>query len=270
MGYGVVSAATASPNTVTISAAEWAPGIWAGAEGMPIQIYDVTGVTLRGSFTITKVDMELKKLTLSADPVAAGVIATDVIFHSGAKGKEFPGIHKILTSTSSLFNIDPSNYTLFKGTEYSASSGALSFAKLNSAIAKAVEKGLDSKVMVLVNPRTWANLLNDQAALRRFDQSYSSAEMKQGSQSLKFFSQNGEMEIVPSIYVKEGYAYVLSEDEWSRIGSTEVTFKRPGRGDEFFRDLDNAAGYELRLYTDQAIFCHAPGRSVLIKDIVNS
>ena len=55
-----------------------------------------------------------------------------------------------------------------------------------------------------------------------------------------------------------------------RVGSTDMTFKRPSQGDEFFRDLENSAGYELRLYTDQALFCQAPGKSVIITNIVNS
>lgn len=66
------------------------------------------------------------------------------------------------------------------------------------------------------------------------------------------------------------YAYMLSVADWYRVGSSDMTFKRPGQGEEFFRDLENSAAYELRLYSDQAIFCHAPGRNVLIKDIVNS
>ena len=34
MGYGVVASAAGA--NVTIQTAEWAPGIWAGAEGMPL------------------------------------------------------------------------------------------------------------------------------------------------------------------------------------------------------------------------------------------
>ena len=67
--------------------------------------------------------------------------------------------------------------------------------------------------------------------------------------------------------MKEGYAYVLSMEYWSRIGSSDITFKRPGRADEFFRDLENSAGYELRAYTDQALFCFGPGRSCLMTGI---
>jgi hypothetical protein len=94
--------------------------------------------------------------------------------------------------------------------------------------------------------------------------------LENGAKGIKFHSQNGEIEIVPSIYVKEGYSYCISETDFMRVGSTDMTFRRPSQGDEFFRDLENAAAYELRLYTDQALFCQAPGRSVLITNIVNS
>lgn len=269
MGYGIVS--TAVTTVITMTTASWAPGIWAGAEGMPIEIRDTTGATSRGDFVISSVDMDARTITLSSSAAAAGVTGTDVIWHKGAYGNEFPGIHKILTTSSgTLFNINVGTYNLFRGNEYSASSAALSFNKLNLAAARAVEKGLDSSLYCLVNPRAWANMLNDQAALRRYDGSYSSAKGELGSKSIKFHAQNGELEIEPSIYVKEGFAYMLSVDDWVRIGSSDMTFKRPGQGDEFFRDLENSAAYELRLYSDQAIFCSAPGKNVLIKDIVNA
>lgn len=267
VGYGVV--ASVSGSTITISTAEWAPGIWAGAEKMPIEIRDVTGATSRGTGEVASVDMAARTITLVA-PIA-GVVATDVIWHKGAYGNEFAGIHKILTQSSgTLFGIDVATYNLFKGNEYSASSAALSFNKVNAAIARAVEKGLDGKVLCLVNPRTWSNLLNDQAALRKFDASYSAQKADVGHESIKFHSQNGEIEIEPSIFVKEGFSYLLAMDEFDRVGSSDMTFKRPGYEGNFFREVENAAAYELRLYSDQALFCRAPGRSVLISGIVNS
>lgn len=267
VGYGVV--ASASTTTVTIQTAEWAPGIWAGGEGMPIEIRDTTGATSRGEFTIASVDMDARTITLNANAAAAGVVSTDVIYHKGAFGNEFAGIHKILTNTGTLFNISAATYNLWKGNSYSAA-GALSFAKLTKASSRPVEKGLDSKLTYFVNPRGWADLLNDQSALRMYDQSYTSAQLQNGAKSLKFHSQNGELEIIPSIYIKEGFAYGLALDEFMRVGSSDISFKRPGYGDEFFRDLENAAAYELRLYTDQAIFCMAPGKSVLVTGIVNN
>ena len=267
VGYGTVGSKAGV--VITIATPEWAPGIWAGAEGMPIEIRDVTGATSRGTSTVFSVDMTLRTITLLTDIPSA--VATDVIWHKGAYGNEFPGIHKILTITSGiLFNIDVGQYNLFRGNQYDAQNGALSFTKLNQAVARSVEKGLDGKVLALVNPRAWANMLSDQAALRKYDSSYSSSKAENGMSSILFHSQNGEIEIEPSIYVKEGYGYVLSLMEWFRVGSTDMTFKRPGQGEEFFRDLENAAAYELRLYSDQAVFCMAPGRNTIIINVVNS
>lgn len=273
MGYGVVDAAGLVGSDVVIKTSEWASGIWAGAENLEVDFF--TGNTLSGQAVISAVDLAARKLTLTASGIGlAGILAGDVIFpkgyKSGATLKSFLGVHAIMKETSSLYNIDCTKTSLFKGNIYDASGAALSFTKLNLAAARAVEKGLEGALWVLVNPRTWANLMNDQAALRKYDASYSSEKVELGSKAIKFYSQNGELEIEPSIYVKEGYAYMLSIADFSRIGSTDVTFKRPGQGDQFFRDMENASGYELRCFSDQALFCSAPGRSVLIENIVNA
>lgn len=269
IGYAVVG--TVSSTVLTITTAEWAPGIWAGAEGMPIEIRSSNGSTSRGNYVVASVDMTARTVTLTSSASAGGVIATDVIWHQGAYGNEFPGVQQILTiSTGTLFNISVSTYNLFRGNSYDAQNAALSFNKLNLAAARAVEKGLDTPLYCLCNPRGWANMLNDQAALRRYDSSYSKSEGDMGSKSIKFYAQNGELEIEPSIYVKEGYCFMLSVDDWFRVGSTDMTFKRPGQGEEFFRDLENAAAYELRLYSDQALFCSKPGHNVIIINIVNA
>lgn len=266
MGYAAVASTAA--NVITVATAEWAPGIWAGANNMPIEIRSAAGV-LRGTANVQTVNMDLR--TVTVDLLPAGVIATDVIWHKGAYNNEFAGIHKILTNTGVLFGIDAAQYDLFKGNTLTISpTAALSFAIVQDAIARAVEKGLDSDVSVLVNPRAWSDLLTEQAALRQYDSSYRPSVSENGSQEITFYGQNGKVEIVPSIYVKEGYAYVLCMEDFMRVGSTDITFRRPGQGDDFFRELENNAGYELRAYTDQAVFCMAPGRSTVIAGIVNS
>lgn len=263
-GYGVV--ASVAGLVITISSAEFAPGIWSGAENMPIEIYDTTLTTLRGTATVTAVDLSAR--TITVDAVPGGTVATDVINHKGATGKEFAGIHKILTNTGSLFGISAASYALWKGSAFAPSStSVLSFAILQQAISKGVEKGLDSDVMCLVNPGHWDDLLTEQAALRMYDSSYKSDMAENGSKSIKFHSQNGMVEIVPSIYCKEGYAYILATEDWVRVGSTDVTFKRPAAEGNFFRELEDHAGYELRAYTDQALFCARPGRSVIVSNL---
>lgn len=262
---GIATVASVSGNTYTITPAEWAPGVWAGSENMPIDVYN--GASFIGTTFVTQVDMTAQTVTVNADPGAA---STYTLYVGGSFGNEFAGVHKILTNTGTLFNISAASYTLWTANQYDCGGSALSFTKIQSAISRAVEKGLDSEVMVLVNPRGWANLLSDQAALRKYDGSYKSSEAENGFESIKFYGQNGVIEIQPSIFVKQGYAYILCKDEWIRVGSTDITFKRPGQGEEFFRDLETAAGYELRAFTDQAVFCSAPGKQVLMKNIVNN
>ncbi len=263
MGYGTV--ASVASLVITITTAEWAPGIWAGAEDMPIEIRS-SGGTLRGETKVTAVSLENRTITVEAMPT--GTTATDVIWFKGAYGKEFAGVHKILANTGSLFGIDASEFNLWKANTYAPSStSVLSFAIIQQAIAQGVAKGLDSEVMVLVNPGHWDDLLTEQAAFRMYDSSYKSAMAENGSEAIKFHGQNGAITIMPSIYVKEGYAYILSKKDWVRVGSSDVTFKRPGQGDNFFRDMEDNAGYELRAYTDQALFCAKPGRQVLISNL---
>jgi hypothetical protein len=269
VGYGAVATGGVSGTQITIATAEWAPGIWAGAEGMPIEIRDAAGSTVRGQFKVVSVNMSTRVLTLDASAATAGVLATDIIWHKGAYNNEFPGVYKILTNTGVLFNIDAGQYNLFKGNSYPAGAAPLSFTKLGEAAVRAVEKGQEGKLLALVNPRAWQDMLSDQAALRKYDDSYTSAKMENGARALLYHAQSGEIEIEASLYVKEGHAFLLSLEDWTRVGSSDISFKRPGQGEEFFRDLENSAGYELRLYTDQALFCQAPGRNTLITGIVN-
>ena len=265
-GYGIVDTGS-SGTSLNVQVDSWAPGIWAGAENMPIEVRDATGATVRGNANVSSVSFTNYNITLSN--AIPGMTQGDVIWHLGAYGNEFIGVHQILSlQTGVLFNINVGSFNLFRGNQYAAG-GALSFGKLNLATVRAVEKGLEGKVSCFVNPRGWANMLNDQAALRKYDGSWSRKRLENGSEALTFYAQNGEIEIIPSLYVKEGFCYILSLEDFMRVGSTDITFKRPGQADNFFRDLDSAAGYELRCFTDQALFCMAPGKQVVITGIVN-
>jgi len=262
---GLAKVDSVASNTVTIQTAEFASGLWTGAEGMRIEFH--AGATNRGNATVSSVDIEARTLTF--DSLPAGVIPGDDLFELGAKGKEFAGIHKILTNTGSLFGIDATQYNLWKSTSF-AVGGNLSFAKVNEGIAKAVGKGLDEDIKLYISPATWSKLASDQAAYRRYDSSYKSEKADNGFRSIEFFSQNGMVEIMPHTYIKEGFAYGLVLDEFEKVGSTDVTFQMPGAGEEFFRHLDNASGFELRCYADWAIFCHKPNKQLLFTGITNA
>jgi hypothetical protein len=276
---GIARVESVSGLNVFICDAEWAPGIWSGAKNMQIEIRSQAGA-LRGTATVNKIDMKAKSIEL--DVVPAGTsgntdpnnAAADIVWFKGAYNKEFAGLHKMITNTGTIFNIDAAEYELYKGnivdvgTDATTGAAFISFEKIEEAIAVAMEKGLmDQDVVAMVHPKQWNKLLTDQAAKRQYDDSYSEKEVKQGSQAIKFYGQNGMIEVTASLFVKEGYAYVYPKDELERIGSSDVTFERPGMEGKFFRDMDSANGYELRAYTDQALFSPAIGMLTMLRFI---
>lgn len=260
---GLAEVGSVSVNTISIAAGQWAPGIWGGAENMKLEIYDVSN-NLRGDCKVVSVDFDNKSITVDALPV--GTAATDVIYEYGSKNKEMAGLHKIITNTGSLFGISASQYSLWKGNSH-AVAGTLSFNKLAKGLAKPVAKGLQSDVTVYVNPSAWADLMTEQAGSRRFDVSYKSATAQNGSEALEFYSQNGKMTIVSSIFVKEGFAYAINHEQFLRVGSTDLTFKNPLNKEDFFHLLENNAGVGIRCYTNQALFCTKIGHQLVFTGI---
>jgi hypothetical protein len=274
-GLGKVSAVSDSSgtNTLTITDATWASGIWAGSEGCQLDAY--TGSTKRNSnaaLVISAVDLAAKTITVTGNASdTAAIAATDDLYFYGFKGSEVNGLDKIVTNTGTLYNISASTYALWKGSSYSAGSAALTFAKIQAAVALAVAKGLDGKVTVWVAPKTYANLNSDLAAFRKADSSYRPEKGQNGYEAICFYGVNGEIEVMPSIYVKEGEAFCAPMQKLKRIGSTDVTMRMPGQSeDQLVLQLPSNAGYEMRLFYDGNLFAEAPGHLVKITGITNS
>jgi hypothetical protein len=277
---GLVNANTTSSNNFVVSAASWAPGIWNALEGAKIRVFNpalTTDITSTAR-TITAVNLDTRQITV--DGAALSLTAGDRIIFDGAYTvaggwAEMLGLQGIMQAYSDgltdLFGINPASYNVWRSTEYDAGSADLSFQKIQAAVAAAAGRGLQQDVVCMVSMKSWAKLLSDQAALRVYDQSYSRQTAENGSESIKFYSQVGTIEVVPSAFVKESLAFIFPKDSLMRIGSTDITFKLPGaENDRFFRELTDAAGFELRAYSDQAVFCPEPNQLVLIKNIVNS
>ena len=269
-GIGDIDGAAVG-QVLTILDASWAPGVWSGAETMLVDVYQADKTTLRlANLEIESVSFNDRSITIKSGTDITGVAADDVIFYKGANGNEFDGIDEIIRNTGTLFNISAATYNLWQG-NVQANGGtprAISFEIITNAVTRLVEKGLaDQEVMCLINPIQFDELLAEQDAKRMLDSSYSDKESKAGSKEISFYSQNGIIKIMSSIYVKAGSAYILCLDEFLRVGSSDITFSQPGFEGEFFRILNDSHGYELRAYTDQALFCSAPGRNAVIDDL---
>lgn len=272
-GLGQVESVTG--NVIKIKDSEWAPGIWIGSEGMKLQTWSAltgqvtpTNTANAGIMSIVSIDMRNRSITVDS---ATGAAANNFIFEAGAYGNQMAGLHRIASNTGTLFGVSWNNYSILKPTVSSLNSGgtatALSFAALDDALEEGLAKGLGEDVTLLTSYGAWSDLHRDVNARRSLDSSYSSASVDVGTKSIRYFHQNGQLKIVGSPYVKRGYSYIFADRHLIRVGSTDVTFRRPGQGDQFFLDLPNHAGYEVRCYTDQALFHEAPGQLIIIDNI---
>jgi hypothetical protein len=269
----------ATTTVIEILSSSWATGIWAGAEGAKLDIYAAAvKQNANAALVISAVDVATHKITVTGNGVDIGVIDAAIagspdtldLFFFGAKGNEMTGLDGIITNAGSLFNIDAAVYALWKGNSYAAGGAALTMGKILSGTALGVQRGLNEDATVLLNPASWTNVMSDLAALRRLDGSYNRKKGENGMESIEFYSVNGKLEIHSHNIVKQGEAFIFPHKKTKRIGAQDISFKTPGREEEIFLQLANAAGYEIRNYTDQAIFLEAPARAVKITGIVNA
>lgn len=274
------SAGGAQAEEIFMQEAEWAAGIWNGTTNAEVEVFADDLSVKKGTYTIQGYSLASKSVTLakaSSNILADEIEAGDVVYFKGAAisaaeqggpaRNEFIGVHGISEAhltDGSLFGITNTNEPLFQGsivdvgTDATTGSAPLSQAKIEEGISAMVEKGLmEETVSVYVNPKQWDDLLAEQDAKRRPDSSYSTSKAQSGSREIEFFGQNGTIKVIASTFVKQGYAYIVCEKDMKRIGSTEVTFKRPD-GEDFFKLLENKHGVEMRCMTDQALFTARP------------
>lgn len=275
-GIGTINSQTAdngTSQTFDITLATWADGIWAGMENAFCDVYDTTMATKRnasGTMQVTAVDLENRKITfLGTEAEMDNIVATDKVVLRGAKGNEMDGIELALGNSGTLWNISAATYALWKAHTSSAASGSLSFVKMLKALNAPAARGLKAPYCFWVSPPTWTDLMNDLAALRRYSDK-AKGTIEQGGEGLSFYGQTGMLNIKPHPMMKNGSAFGYPPKYANRVGATDITFQLPGGRPNFFKELDGAAGYELRCYWNQAFFCRRMATMALINNIVNS
>jgi hypothetical protein len=264
--------------------ASWAPGVMAGLENCLIDIYDDDGsggvastkLNATGDVTITKVDFANQRVTVTGveaelDALASPPTLACYAYFKGAKDAEPEGLITIAQNVGSLFGIDAAVYGLWAGNEYAVGSVALTFDKILKGLDPAVEKGLESDVIVNLNPKTWTNVMSDLAAARAYDDSYSVKKLANGAKAIEFYGQNGLIEVRSHAFIKQGIALAYPKAGCvERLGACSMTFNIPGMADEMIYILPSNAGYGFRVYANEAPFCSRPGECVVWTGIVNS
>lgn len=289
-GLGVADTsanASATQTVCTLTAASWAPGIWAGAENSQVNFFKSSDDSLISSstdaiFTIAAIDFDNKTLTVNG--TATGITALDTHLSSGDayihwKGaktnsttwSEMVGLQKIATNTGSLFGISATTYSLWGGSTYSFGSAAVTVAKLLNMAGKAVSKGgLMGEADIFLSPKSFMNLTGTMTDLRRQNGGQKETEGIGGFESVTLMGPNGKLNIVPHPMWKEGECLLVPVKQVRRIGSQEFSFQTPGRDDELFLHIPDKNAYELRMYTAQAVVALKPAQLVYGNNITNT
>lgn len=266
--------------TAVITTATWAPGLWSGLEGCELDAYDSTLTTKRntnGPIVLSNVNLGSLTLSLTyaagADRTAVG--AGDVFVPVGSNGSWSNGIYYLISQSAAgttVFGLSPATYGLMRSSTTDLSSAALTFAKLTGAVAKPVVRGGMADMTAYVSVYTWIDLMNAEAALRRYA-SDNSAEFVNGADSIEFYSVNGKLRIVPHTCVKASHAFILNTEDWRRIGSSEPTFNLPGSSPnmaQFIQQESTSASFSIRRWSDTGLFCRRLARQTMIYGITNT
>lgn len=272
---------------VPFTSATWSAGIWSGSEGAHISLYEVdsdTASAVEGNaaptatvnkFQITAVDPANKAITVACkDATEAGKLVVELedeaynVFFYGAHGNEMVGLQSICGNTGTLFGINGANYSLFKGNSYSAGTANLTLKKVFLAVAQAVGRGLLEEVTCVVSPSTFATMANDESALRQYTGKIVTAD--RGVENIVFNGPNGKIAVMPHPMCKDEMAMIFPHKKASRIGSQDLSFKRPGGGDDMIQEMATQTGFEVRLYSEQALFIPCPNKTIIITGISNA
>lgn len=267
---------------LVIYAKDWGSGIWLGMKRAKVDVRNTTGSagakyagsTKRNSgvLKIQNVSTVARTVTVYGTQADCNALQVDdCIVFAGAYGKEPMGLDRIVTNSGVLFGIDAAQYEeQWAGNVYDVGSRELTLRRLYEGQNGPVSKGLeDVDVAMLLNPLTFANLLANETALKRY---FDSTEVaKTGFKELKFQGQHGVITFLPDITVKQGEAFCGPLDTMKKLGAQDITMQAPGRKDgEFWKPIEKKAGYEMRLYANLGLFCSMPGRWVKYVNIVNA
>lgn len=267
-GVTFTNGVNTTSKAILLAPGSFASGIWVGSEGVVLNEVDSTNAVVATGKLVT-VDADNGILYVDFVPVAASSTTSHRLCFQGQESqKEALGIQGILSSAGTLFGISTSQYSLWKANQVNCSAQKFTFDFVQKGVAAAVNKGgLQGDIKIYINPRSWSTLITTENGKRVYDKSYMPKEADAGQESITFYHQAGKAEIVAHRMVKEGDAFGLYLDDWSRSGSAEISFTVPGIAKEAIFPLENSAAWAFRSFSDQYIFNHAPARSIYWSNI---
>lgn len=276
---GSVSGANLGANqTVYLTEASWIPGLWilaasgtANGGGMRVDIYLTDGLTPRevGVQVLSRPSTVNTRLTLAKSGSVAVVAANDKIVPFGWRTKSCFGLEAIYNNTGSIFGIDASQVAPWRCMTFSAG-GQMTRAKIMAMSAAVSINGVKNGGKLFVAAPTFADLAEEASSLQRFTGNTDKVK-RQGASQLTYETAAGVVEVTVYQYAKQGQAFFISNDNYRRVGSTDLTMRPIGGGAEaFFTHLTTQSGAQMKIFSNQAPVFEMPYRNYLITGIQNN
>lgn len=274
---------SATSNTLTLTKASSAIGMWLQLDGAAFDVYDSTLATQRNTnaeFALSAPtllsDGESVEITLTgnATDMAAIAVGDAIVPRGWISGTSGIGLRKIANNTGTLYGIAANTYPLWKANTKALGGAAASMLAITQAAAIQVQRsGRKGKILkAFCSYPTWNNLNNNIAGLRRFAESTKSKVELGTMDSIKFFGPGVGIDISPCALM---WNSELMMGEWSsfrRMGSHDLGWDIPGASplpDKFVHVVADKNAYEIRGGWRQLIVPKRPACLTLLTGIVN-
>ena len=256
---GIAVVSSNSSGTLTITDASWNPTLLCSITGAILEAWTSVsgGSQHNGDLTVTSCDVDNKTITVSG--TNSSVTTGDILFFKGDHAAGRIGLMHIARNTGTLFNIDAATYPLWKANAYDVGTSALTLGKILQAAGKSAAKGCVGKKLVCYVPvMTFQGLVADEAALVRYGAAKRKAE--RGFDAITFIGANGDIEVLPHLYMRDGEFVMFPEEFTYILGSTEATTQLAGDTGDIIFDLEGYNYKEMRMFSDTCgVFCERPG-----------
>lgn len=251
-------------------------GALAGLSGAVLEAWTGTGTTAtqhNTDLTVSAISMNpAGTTTITVTGTNSAVVANDWLYFKSARTatgyNEGPGMFtQIAATTGTLFtNMDYSQDT-FQAQQNNVS-GQFSFSSIIAGAMQTAPYQTSAEDVVLAcHPSVWAQLANNESALRRLDSSYSSKKSERGSQSLKFWSGLSSIEVMAHPFCRVSEAGLFPIEHCMLVGASKLTSGLPGLPGELGLHVPDVGAYELRMYADMVPFIRKPSACVLFTSI---
>ncbi len=282
-GYGTVDTSGVTDlggnlATVQITAGTWAPGLWyAYGENSTWDAFtSTTKNNGSGALILKGVDGDTRKLTFQySGTVASEVTDGDILYPEGAYDgtthADMPGLLGQASNTSGLsLGLSAATYTNWKGNT-SAVSGPLSHGVLEKGIARLRDRGCKARLTAYVANKRYSELALELSALRILDNSYKPTNEEQGIESFAYRSPDvGRVEVVNHPFMKEGEVLIQPDGNCERVGSSDVTNRLPGAGEDISTFLPDYNAMQVGAFSDQACINKRPNWSYLFTSVTDA